>query len=243
MGCYLGNQIFRTSDITASIVCNGRKDVECTEFPADQGNYTVYLLETNSNEVPFGGSTVYLEFFNGSTWVQMSKYDMPGVIGPGYAWVSFGITPNGWVGQMRLRYDGGYCIKGWTQYKSTHSECGTDGVCRSVAGRGIDLCTDSVQCSHKECGTDGVCRIVIGPGIDTCIEDLDCQHLECRNNNCQWVPGVGPHQCSGLGEGVCYHTECRDGSCWKVGGPGIMACTDNSQCIICNDPICSLTII
>ena len=115
MGCYLGSNIFRTSDTTASIVCNGRKDVECSNFPADR-NYDVYLLETNSQTgALFGGGTVYLEYFNGSTWVQIDSYTMPGTIGPGYAWVSFNIITKGWSGRMRLRNDSDGCIKEWLQ--------------------------------------------------------------------------------------------------------------------------------
>lgn len=119
MGCYLGDNVFVTSDTTASIVCNGRKDVECTQFPADKGNYTVYLLVTTSGTGTIGGGTVYLEYYNGSTWVQMGNYIIDGIIGPGWTEVHFTITPNGWVGRMRLRDDNDRCTKEWIQYSST----------------------------------------------------------------------------------------------------------------------------
>ena len=199
MGCYLGSSVFN-----GSIVCNGHMNVECTEFPADQGDYTVYLLVTTSGTGTIGGGPVYLEYNNGTAWVQINNYTMSGQIGPGWAEVHFTVTPNGWTGQMRLRDDTDGCVKEWTQYKSTHKGCDGNGACVELPGRGPNLCM---------------------------FDNPDCQYRKCVNGSCAIVVGTGVNQCDELGETVCYHTECQDRSCVTVNSPGSMNCyLGGTQC-------------
>lgn len=113
MGCYLGDNVFvvNQNDCDVHIVSNGHMDVERTQFPST-AEYTVYILITTTCNSPVGGGMTYLEYYNGSTWIQLNSYPMTNAYS--YAYVDYIITPNGWNGNMRIRWDGG-CTKQWLQ--------------------------------------------------------------------------------------------------------------------------------
>lgn len=116
-GCYIGDTFFGNG-CEASIYCNGNQDVECTNFPSDVSSYEVYLLKVSDTSCTSRLRTddVYLEYFDGVNWIQISTYRTTEEF---YGWGVVGVTvsPNNWIGKLRLRWL--TCNKEWQQGTGT----------------------------------------------------------------------------------------------------------------------------
>lgn len=116
MTYYIGSNTFLNSQDNCDIhiVCNGRLDVECTEFPSDVSEYRIYLLEIVGCGNTAYSKTAYFEWYSTSnnTWNLLTEIRTPGGINWNQWWLT--IITNGWKGKMRARTEDG-AIKEWMQ--------------------------------------------------------------------------------------------------------------------------------
>ena len=112
VGCWLGDGVYSPSRCEAYILCDGDPNVECTEFDATLSEYKIRLLKVvdHSCRGSVGGGTAYLEYYDGTTWVESDSFTTRTYYG--WSWVGWTIYPRG-ERRYRIRWDG--CTKEWSQ--------------------------------------------------------------------------------------------------------------------------------